>query len=80
MTALELRQGRGKSGLQEPAQQLTAARRKARTSATESMYSSAVVKSGKLCAEQEQIGGQVWLNRFEAPGSSLEAFSNKGPR
>ena len=60
---------RGKSGLQMAAQGVTPLHRKVRTSGTERMYVAMthrpgtgghwradVVKTAKLCAEQEQIG------------------------
>ena len=43
---------RGKSGHQRVAQRITSVQCKLRTSATESKYSSAVVKPGKLCVVQ----------------------------
>ena len=59
---------------------VTPVRREARTSATESMYGSAVVKSGKLCVVQVQIGRCLRATSPNRTGRAHEDAGNGIPR
>ena len=61
-------------------QRVTPVRREARTSATERMYGSAVVKSGKLCVVQAQVGRWPRVTISEPTGRVLEGCGNATPR
>ena len=71
---------RGRSEHHTVAHRVTPVRREARTSATERMYGSAVVKSGKLCVVQAQIGQRLRASGPKLAGRVLEGVGNGTPR